>query len=259
MIAILALLVSLIVSIGTMVITNIIAKKSRLADVVTTNRVEWMQKLKEYISKYSSMICYYYEKKFPADTSEFISNLYELTAQIKLHLNYKGNADVEITDLIDEINVAFQKMLFLRNSMKDSKNYIISQEVISFYHYQYPDLFNLLYKQVLEDYHVDIKDVSSIHNMIEELKSDPGKLKKILFHQVEIIDADMKAQVKKIKQGHDILMILTQVYLKTEWERVKVEAKSGDISEYDFDKHFKENKKGKEIELSRLNYKAKTI
>jgi len=53
--------------IGSMIITNIIAKKNRLTDVITSNRVEWMQKLKDYISKYESMVSYYYDKQIPQD------------------------------------------------------------------------------------------------------------------------------------------------------------------------------------------------
>lgn len=251
-IAIMSLVVSLIVSIGSMIITNIIARKNRLTDVITSNRVEWMQKLKDYISKYESMVSYYYDKQIPQDIPEFINNLYELTAQIKLHLNYKGKADIEIIDYINQINVAFEKLLFLRKSLKDSKDYKISEDVISYYCYEYPDMFSLLYKEICEEHNVNFNDISSIEKMIDELRSEPEQIKQLVIKQVQIIDKDIKEQINKLKYGHEILMILTQIYLKTEWERVKVEAKSGSIAEYDFDKQYEENKKEKAAELVKL-------
>ena len=178
-IAILSLLVSLVLSISTIIITNNIAKKERLVDVITSNRIEWIQKLKDYVSKYISMVSYHFERKIPDNTSEFISDLYEITAQIKLHLNFKGDADNQIAKQLDDINMAFEKFFFLKNSRGQLENNPFSFNLIDFYLDQYPDLFRELYEGLIDDYQINAKDIDSLNKKNRSAKEQP--LKKLKF------------------------------------------------------------------------------
>jgi hypothetical protein len=252
-IAIFSLFVSLLVSISTIKITNNIAIKGRLVDVITSNRIEWIQKLKGYVSKYLSMVSYQYERKIPDDTSGFMSNLYEITAQIKLHLNYKGNADNQITQQLDEINEAFEKFLFQKNCRGTLGKDMISHNLIDFYQYQYPDLFSELYGSMLINYQVNTNDINSLNKFFDALKNNPKELEIFNKELIGIIDRDIRKSVRIIKYSHQKLLILTQLYLKTEWERVKVEAKSGSLSEFDFDVIFENNKKDKLYDINQLD------
>jgi hypothetical protein len=254
-IAILSLLVSLVLSISTIIITNNIAKKERLVDVITSNRIEWIQKLKDYVSKYIGMVSYHFERKIPDNTSGFMSDLYEITAQIKLHLNFKGNADNQIARQLDDINIAFEKFFFLKNSRGQLGKNLISFDLIDFYQYQYPDLFHELYGSLLNDFQVDANNIDTINKKLDALKNNPEEVERFNKKQIDIIDRDIKKSARIIKYAHQKLLILTQLYLKTEWERVKVEAKSGSLSDFDFDEKFENYKKDKKYELNQLDFK----
>lgn len=251
-IAILSLLVGFVISVGTITTNHNNANRSRLIDVITSNRVEWMQKLKEYVSEYLSLVTYYYEKKLPNESDVFLTNLYKLTTQIKFHLNYKGEADLEITKQLDEINEAYEKLLFLK-STTSIKNEMISKEIFEFYMYQYPKKFQNIYKQLLDENNVNLNSNNSIDKFFEDIRSR-GKdfAEEIHGKQLKAIDEDIKRVIRIIKYRHQSISILVQIYLKTEWERVKVEAKSGSIVKYNFDVHFSENKKIKQNELQCL-------
>lgn len=241
-IAILSLLTSLVLSIGTIISSNNSAKKERLINVITSNRVEWIQKFKNYVSKYLSLVSYRYDRKLPDDTSTLMDEIHEITAQIKLHLNFKGKADKQIADQLDAINSAYEKFLFLVSSNREIKRYMIPPLVIEYYQNQHNDVFNEFYKKSIENLGVESSDWESINKKLNEIGQRPEEVERIFKGLIQIIDKDLKNSTHVIKTAPQKLLELTQIYLKTEWERVKEEAESGNLKEFSFDEKFESYK-----------------
>lgn len=75
-------------------------KRSDYLNIVSSNRVEWIQKLKKLISDYCEMMDkYQWNSEKPNRES-----IYKATAVIKLHLNFKGAPDRTILQMIRRIN-----------------------------------------------------------------------------------------------------------------------------------------------------------
>ena len=197
---ILSLFVSLIVSISSIIITYTTSKKSRLVDVITSNRVEWIQKFKNLISKYYSLVSYHYNREIPENTSQFMNNLLEISSQIKLHLNFKGKADNLIFGLLDEINVAYDKLLIIRKYELTGNNQEKFFELLGAFQDQHNDIFGEVYRDILDELKIDPTNRKSMNKKLDAYKADPEIFENILQKFSEAIKADSLKSIKTIKK-----------------------------------------------------------
>lgn len=224
---VIATIVSIIVSAA---VSLRVAKKQRMIEIITSNRVKWMQEVKELFGEYFLYTQYYSKKKLAKDNSEFIKKINEISNNIKLQLNLQGAKDQQIIKLINELNLAHEKMVFTNpNNSKKKLDELLTNEIVENYIKKYKKN-NDTYKNYREDI-----------------------LKKIVIK-------DVYSSLSKVMNQKELIEIYVQIYLKCEWERVKVEAREGINAKYDFDKNFEkiENDMKKEIDEIKkkiINYK----
>ena len=176
-------------------------EKAKRIDVITQNRVKWMQEFKDYISRYIALCKYILDSGIcKEEYKKYELDIMELYNKLVMHLNFRGEKDGEILDIMQLINT---------------------------------NIFRI-----------------KIHNEINE-----GEDISDHFHRgvYELNKYDL------IKDRISLLSLLTQIYLKAEWERIKEEAIDGNR---DFDEIYKsiidENKT--KTRISNLNTKIeKTI
>ena len=194
---------------------------------ITKNRVEWIYKLREYISEYVALVTIDEHTLF-IDGEEELSRHFEKVrlkkTNIQLLLNYTGKWDSEIIRIIEELerkSTKFYGSLKLLESITDNnledieidklvaENTFVRSYVVDFMKsqgYTYSeDIFGLCFFMLLLD---DIKKL----RYEKKLSSwDVG----ICLYNKNLID--------EIKQLIDKLVQIVQVYLKFEWNRVKYE------------------------------------
>lgn len=156
------------------------SKKQRTAEIITNNRVEWMQELKKWTSEYISYIEYNYNKTSPEDIDKYLKDVLEISTRINLHLNLKGKQDREIIDKIKELNKSLEEIL----------------------------------------------------KLTEKRSLDQGNVN----------SDELNQKIKKTREDSNSLLRLVKIYLKVEWERVKVEARYGVFSKFDFDSEYKKTR-----------------
>ncbi|ALM29136.1 hypothetical protein SFB99_17575 [Bacillus altitudinis] len=99
-----SILVTLIIGLLSIGLTLKNNNKNRFVNAVTTERVKWMNKLKELLSDYLTDISKVYTIN-PQKSSEYINKLAHSQNKIKLELNYKDEKDKEILKYIHETNM----------------------------------------------------------------------------------------------------------------------------------------------------------
>lgn len=193
-VALVSIISGTVISVWSIVNGNRNLKKNSFNNIVSTNRVEWMQKLKSLVSEYTSKIAFNELREFPVSESKLYDEIVKTSTAIKLHLNFHGKADKEIIGLIDEANKSFEQLLLLIKKSK-SGEVVITKKVIA-----------------------NLDGSSEIHS-------------------------------KRLRQSESLLVILVQIYLKVEWERVKFEAGNDKIDKFDFDSKYLEYKKDCAIKI----------
>lgn len=257
-----------LVSLGSAIINVFImynqSKKARTAEIITHNRVEWMQKLKDYISSYTSEVEYYYDKKVPNDLDKYMNVLFKQTANIKLHLNLEGDPDKEIVRYIETLNSSFENFLQL-SKYKDifgqdaNKKSEAFSHIIDYYIYNYPEKIGTdVGKNILKNGKVNVNDKEECKKYFLNLVSNKDKYYEKMFDEiVKYVDNDLKKSIRRIKYIPKLIMLLTQVYLKAEWERVKLEAEKGIADKINFDNKYYAIRKIFENEIIGLEEKIK--
>ncbi|MBU3087153.1 hypothetical protein KPL42_01465 [Clostridium gasigenes] len=211
-------------------ISNKVAKKQRMIEIITSNRVKWMQDVKSLFSEYFTYTKYYVHKNIPQNNGEWFEKVNMLTSKIKLQLNLKGSKDKKIIDLIEELNVCYEKLLVINPlSIKEKEiTDSIDDNAIDNYLYYYPNikqLCNLIYSKKNK---VDISDIDL--NIMES-----SEYKEIVKSSILM---DLQICCKCIKSLPKLINIYIQIYLKCEWERVKKESRKGINTKFNFEKEF---------------------
>jgi hypothetical protein len=250
-VAILSLFISLFLSISTIISTKNNAQKARLVDVITSNRMEWISKFKELFSDYLSKVSFYYDKPLPSSESEFMTDLYELTYKIKLHLNYKGNPDTKIFSILDRINSAYE-ILFLYKSCKDSEKedqwFLV---FIGKMQERYPIFFNPFFSDFCTQIGISHNDSDS--DIDKNFSSmEPQEKAKSYLKLISFTDDLAKKKARELELLFPELQLYCQLYLKCEWERVKNEAKSGNLEQRQFDKDFLKLETERDSEIQKI-------
>ena len=84
----------------------------KFIDTITSERIEWLEKLRIDISRFSGLTSFWAKSLGSADTSESIEVLKEidvLRVMIKLRLNPEGTYDKQIIELLDKIPLLTDK------------------------------------------------------------------------------------------------------------------------------------------------------
>lgn len=211
-------------------------KKKEFINTVTSSRIKWISDVRETITAYIDEIPkynYYLLTKLQQSSKIDIPgiiyenfnvrNLRKINSKLKLLLNKNGTDDIKILEKIDEIynNVIQGKLLLDMYTTKDvddidklSDNlYEETCEILirqapsnDFKDFSVELPINKKISRYYQDYNVDYK-MNPINRTIELILND--KLENL---SLELVD-------------------LSQDYLKKEWERVKDESESGNLSE----------------------------
>ncbi|APC79862.1 TPA: hypothetical protein ACXDAZ_000517 [Clostridium botulinum] len=244
-----AVITGIITLIG--VIINIIliksqSKKQRTAEIITRNRVEWMQELKKYVSEYNSLVCYYYDKKIPDNLNDYFEKINNSTSKIKLHLNLKGIHDKKIKQIIEDLNSSLERFLQLTKyketcNPNTNKKMHMPKELIEFYFNQYPNIGFKAHKEIFKEDKVYLMTEAELKQyLIDNKNNESTVMTRFISYVVKCIDEDLNKCVDKMKYSPKLIILLTQIYLKTEWERVKIEAEKGNKATFKFDKVYNE-------------------
>lgn len=225
-------------------VSSRVAKSQRMIEIITSNRVKWMQEVKNLFSEYFNYTNYYFYKSIPNDNQEWFEKLNVVTSNIKLQLNLKGEKDKKIIRLMEELNKSYEKLLMinpklssdvrLEDSIDDEviENYISSNENI---------------KKCIDSIYQ--KNTGSTGKSINYKIRNSEKYKNIAK---DIILNDIIISTKCMKNLPKLIDLYIKIYLKCEWERVKKEAKKGINSRFNFDKKFESIEKELENEIKSI-------
>ncbi|MEK5142573.1 hypothetical protein [Paenibacillus sp. FSL M7-0134] len=199
-------------------------KRTTFVNAVTSERVKWMAQLRELISEYLMLTTYYDQKPLlkGEGMNSFFERLIFLKHRIKLHLNHSGKEDNEINSLIEKINDKlfnfYRAQEMLEIPEKDRLSFAIKN------YFDHNKQLESMIHQVLEKHSLKVED----------LLSDEGEIVSVLKHVIDLINDDFKREFGY--RSRDELVSLTNklvnlsgLYLKEEWEKVKKEAKEGQL------------------------------
>lgn len=219
--------------------------KNSFNDIVSKNRVEWMQKLKSLVSEYSSKIAYNELRQIPKNEATLYDDIINTSTAIKLHLNFKGKADKEILDLIEKTNSEFEKMLLFKKGLNNKEIYSVQRLMNCCLNGKTKQLEREILcvfekaksKPIPQDFDME-KEL--INLLIDD--GDYG-LKVMISEKINtFLNKELLLMIKTLKNSEKLLIILVQIYLKVEWERVKFEARNDKKEKFDFETQYKEYK-----------------
>lgn len=209
-------------------------QRERINTYISENRVKWMQLLKQYITEYLGEVDKY--STINAELfNEYIKGIKLKTTQIKLHLNYLGKADQNILKEIYYLN----RILELKHMEDKIKNI-----------YSHGDDVNIEDEKEIQDTIILLRNLEYYYTLYDRnaLRSNDEIWEQLLNNEGECRDDIQEIYLKEISNFYQVLMlkpqlivIYTEVYLKTEWERVKSEIENGNYKNYNFDCKYNEN------------------
>lgn len=250
--ALIGIIINIVINLGQ-------SKKQRTAEIITTNRVEWMQKLKDYVSEYIGMVEFYYDKPIPNDLNLYLSQLYCITTKIKLHLNFNGKQDKEIISKIQLLNESYEKIFQLsknQNIFSDNEGLKKEalQKIIDYYLEMHEkEMGQDIGLNILKEANIDINNIEQCKKFYNKyIENNKKYQEKIPDKLLEYIDSDMRGCMNKIESLSELITLLLQIYLKTEWERVKIESKAGNSNKFNFNKRYEKIRKNVQGEIDSL-------
>lgn len=226
LVAIITAIASIFTSIISTVLNSIRSKKTTYINTVTSNRIKWMQDLKEltdiFIRKtHTNMYSPLYNEI--RERIQYFDELSSLRNKIFLHLNYKGYLDDKIMVKINSVFVRIELIYEIDSLLKikdanDKIKYLIK-------HYQ-KDIFY----QFLELANISPDNRNDIINSVGIDNEIPKSLTDTINKQINQFNNKFSSAPRKIANEiqdlHNELIMLIQIYLKLEWNRVKDESKS---------------------------------
>lgn len=246
-------ILTIIGSSAAIIVSVVMAKKQRTADIVTKNRMEWIQSLRSTISDYYSKVKLYEDKQTPTDVSEYLSTLYICESKVKLQLNCFGKYDKLIIYYVSELNKSYDAFLhksLLSKRVKDPLK--LSLEMIEYHATYNKQLLDNVLSESARKYElqqlIDDKNYEEFLNIINAEDFQRDNIDKLLKMESNRI----KDCCKIIRRLPDLILLYAEIYLKVEWERVKEESQKGNIKHFDFDGKFERYLEQKEQEIEKL-------
>lgn len=249
-----ASVIAALVSILGIIINLHLSKKQRTAQFISQNRVGWIQTFKEYMTDYIDKVGYFYDKSIPENISQYMQDIYKMTAKIKLHLNFQDEYDKEIINEIDILNKSSEKFMQFVKYKKDNseKNFKI---IIDYYEAnERVKLSDFIGSYFFAKFNLSRDNVDEkIYDIYKELKENEDLYAEEFYQCIsEYIDIDMKKSVRNLKQKSELILLLTQVYLKCEWEKVKYETKYGNTKRFNSHKIYKKMRNKVKDKINKL-------
>lgn len=222
------------------IIVNVVmSKKQRTADIVTKNRMDWIQQFRLIISEYYATVKLFEDQQAPESTSDFLHDLYVSESAIKLQLNCFGKYDELIIKYVTEINKSYDAFLhkaLLIKRLNDKAE--ISREMIEYVATYNPELLNEVTAKTSKKYNMQQMLMDNDYEKIIEVFTSEEFRDVSIINLIKMEDSYIKECCKVIRFLPEILLIYSQIYLKVEWERVKKESEKGNLKRFDFDKIF---------------------
>lgn len=236
LVAIITSTLSIITSIITTIMNSNRTKKTTYINTITSNRIKWMQELKELIDRvirktqvnnYSPI---YNDEK---EKIQYFDELSSIRNKVFLHLNYKGYIDdkimIKVNALYRRIELIYEiDSLFKIKDADEKINYFLK-------HY-HKDIFD----QLLEVAEINSDNRNKIIDYLEKNKELPQPLEELINKQIKKFNDKFRGAPRKIANEiqdiHNELLMLVQIYLKLEWDRVKDESISK-LGSYDKEKY----------------------
>lgn len=236
MVAVITAVVSIITSIVTTIMNSNRTKKTTYINTITSNRIKWMQDLKELIdniirktqvSNYSPIYNHMKEK------IQYFDELSSIRNKIFLHLNYKGYIDEKIMTnvnvLYNRIEIIYEMDSFLKMENENDK-------IKYFFKHYNTDIF----KQLCELAGITPSYINEIINFFQKNDELSQEWTKVMNKQIMKFNDKFRGAPRKIASEiqnlHNELVMFAQIYLKLEWDRVKDESKSK-LKSYDEKKY----------------------
>lgn len=198
-------------------------KKTLFVDTITAERVKWMGQLREHVSEFLTLVTYHIEKNKDAtqkDKSEYVDNVFRLAAKIKLHLNYLDRKNQKIIKIVDEFTNDIKK-IFETASLGDPLEDEVMNKLLEPKQAEITIEIEKRYEEARQKSTLTMKDMARIDKLV---------IKDYQALVLNEIQRENEALIKRMDSKPQKLLSLTQAYLKDEWNRVKAEAESGNIT-----------------------------
>lgn len=241
LITLLGILFTLIVG-----LVNIYISKKRLRlENITSNRVEWINTLRKYISEFMTIsdVITHVTNNNENMEMDLRQNLTKTNALIKLHLNFMGNFDKRIIHELDEATKNIYLILNLKIIMQLINRNKIASEGIRRYIEQYiyidRDILMYLHIYFIRNNKINSTLSSSASEALSELKKTVTEEYCSVVNGTCFSDAFAKnlgSQFTSISKALDTnrnaIVKLVQIYLKAEWTRIKKEVREWPFNIY---------------------------
>ncbi|MBE6088461.1 MAG: hypothetical protein E7206_10560 [Clostridium beijerinckii] len=211
-------------------------KKKEFINTVTSSRIKWISDVRETITEYITAIpkynYYLLDKLMDSKTIDIpqiisesfnIDRLIKINSKLKLLLNKDGVEDKEILKKSENVyNDVLQIKLLL-----DMYTTLEDDDVDKFSDNLHKDICNIMIEQIpsmdFEEFGIDLNNQKKISKYFQ--KYNMKYKRNHINRTIEIILND------KVRKLSNELIDICQSYLKKEWERVKNESESGNLSE----------------------------
>ncbi len=225
-------------------------QKNRISTYISDNRMDWIERLRNLMSEYLSCIGELKEKKptdMQSDCERYMSafdRIRLITAKIRLHLNYSGNADFNLMAEIYQLNRIIEIIIIFK---LEDVNYI---DELGFK----ANAMDYLKLQSMENYYMAVMNGRLIKKLRCDIKWD--KLFENDFeatvHCFEYYIIQLEKFLHLLNLREELLILYTESYLKVEWERVKFEVANGN-SQFMFDEKYVVELSKREDEFTFIN------
>lgn len=246
-------IVTVLASAFAIVISLQLAKKQRTADIITKNRMEWIQEFRSLFGEYYKNVAFYEDKQIPQDIDQHMNMIYLLEGKLKLHLNCFGAYDSIILMYMKLLNSKYEALLYRFRLMKKTKDKLkISADMLEYIHRTCPDIISALNKDVIAKYGLDEMKSKNDYSKLTELLNSSDFQEENVKRSLELESQFSKTCAAAVRYLPELILIYVQIYLKVEWDRVKHEAKKGKSKGFNFDAAYEKYLKKRTEEINKL-------
>lgn len=200
-------------------------RKQLFINTVTSSRIKWMGELKELVTEFVTLVSFHDLKNVETGKhrGKHLDKIISTKIRIKLQLNYQGKKDKEIIEVLERLQVNYFELYSKIASMEKPPN----DRTINFLGSKQNNILKELEDRVHE---LNGKSGIELADAIKELSINVYSKHAEAFNK-EFLET-LKNTKDDIINDNEKLVILTQQYLKEEWNRVKNEADNGNLSRH---------------------------
>lgn len=198
-------------------------KSVHYIETITCNRIEWIGELRELVSKFVNLCSINYcSKDSIIEDDEHYREILRCSSKIKLMLNFNDNIDREIISIVEKLRSEIYDLKIVLNCIEEVELNGLEEETLSnpFFHevaIRYAEFLNIQpnnrEKYINNPHEITNLFMEMIHNK-EEMEEFLG----YMFDRPEEIMLDIEKNISDLCKK-------VQIYLKSEWNRVKYESR----------------------------------